>query len=159
MEAEISRIDRKIYNTFAEVASSIGYSPIHGQLIGALLLRGRSLSLQELAKETGYSAGMVSLSLDLLEVLGVIKKVKKPGDRRLYVELSGDLLGALKKAILSKVTKSVDSFMAEFSDAKEKLSGMDSDNAKKTLETIGTLEKEIGRLKSYMDLLSKAEMP
>ncbi|UCD07264.1 MAG: hypothetical protein JSW41_05580, partial [Candidatus Aenigmatarchaeota archaeon] len=85
-------LEEKIYSTFSDIASSIGYSPLHGKIIGVLLVRGREMSLQELAKETGYSASMISLSLDLLELLGVIKRVKKTGDRNLYIVLQRDLL-------------------------------------------------------------------
>ena len=61
-------VQERIYSTFGEVASSIGYSPIHGRIIGALLVNGGELSLQAVARETGYSLSMVSLSLDLLEL-------------------------------------------------------------------------------------------
>ena len=70
-------IEEKILDRFAEVASSIGYSPLHGKIIGVLIVRGKPMSLQEVAKATGYSSSMVSLSLDLLELLGIIKKGKK----------------------------------------------------------------------------------
>jgi len=156
--SEIREIEKRIFSTFAEVASSIGYSPIHGQIIGALLIKGK-LSLQELARETGYSASMISLSLDLLEVLGVIKKVKKIADRKLYIELSGDLLEALKNAILSKTEKSISSFMAEFEEGKKKLQGMETPESQKTLKTIEALESEIKRLQSYITLLSKTRLP
>ena len=66
MTSPEKEIENKIFSTFAEVARAIGYSPLHGKLIGVLLVKGRAVSLQELAKKTGYSAGMVSLSLDLL---------------------------------------------------------------------------------------------
>ena len=55
-----SDIQNKIYSTFASVASSIGYSPLHGKIIGVLLVKNRPISLQDLAKETGYSPSMLS---------------------------------------------------------------------------------------------------
>jgi len=117
-------LEEKIYSTFSEVASSIGYSPLHGRIIGVLLVKGRPLSLQELAKETGYSSSMISLSLDLLEVLGVIKKIKKTGDRQLYIILQGDLLEILKNAIVTKVTKSVSSTLADFQESRKDLKSL-----------------------------------
>src|SRR3989338_7801721 len=78
-------IERHIYDTFSEVAASLGYSPLHGKIIAALIVHGKPMRLQELAQATGYSPSMVSLSLDLLEVLNIIKKVKKTADRKLSV--------------------------------------------------------------------------
>lgn len=159
MNDEIKEIERNIFSTFAEVASAIGYSPLHGQLIAVILVRGKPLCLQEIATETGYSTSMISLSLDLLEVLGIIKKVKKMGDRKLYVELSGDLLEALKNAIIVKLSKSISSSLSGFEEGKKKLDSLQGEESKRVLKTIQTLEKEIKRLKIYVDLLSKTRLP
>ena len=155
----ILEIENKIYDTFAEVASSLGYSPLHGKIIGVLLVSGKALSLDDVAKETGYSPSMVSLSLDLLEVLGIIKKVKKTGDRKLYLELHGDLLEALKNAIIIKLEKSVHNSLAEFEKAKVQLKAIDDDNKNKVLETISVLEGNIKRLEMYVNLLAEIKLP
>ena len=152
-------LEEKIYSTFSEVASSIGYSPLHGRIIGVLLVKGKPLSLQELAKETGYSTSMISLSLDLLEVLGVIKKVKKTADRQLYIILQGDLLEILKNAIVTKVTKSVSNTLADFGDSRESLKSLPREQRKETERTLDILEKEIKRLDRYMRLLGKMRLP
>jgi len=159
MDDKVKEIEKKIFSTFSDVASSIGYSPLHGQIIGVLLVKDKALSLQELAKETGYSPSMISLSLDLLEVLNVVKKVKKAADRKLYIELSGDLLEALKNAVIVKLSKSVSSSLKEFEDGKKELSSLEGNEKERVLKTIETLETEIKRLKTYVDLLSKTNLP
>ena len=156
---DANELQNKILSTFGEVASSIGYSPLHGKIIAVLLVKDEPIPLQDLARETGYSISMISLSLDLLEVLGVIKKVKKVGDRKLYVEFSGDLIEILKNAIVIKVEKSINSTISEFNDARKqlnKLSGPEKDKAEKTLET---LELQVKRLDIYIKLLSKINLP
>ncbi len=152
-------LEEKIYSTFSEVASSIGYSPLHGRIIGVLLVKGKPLSLQELAKETGYSTSMISLSLDLLEVLGVIKKVKKTADRQLYISMQGDLLEILKNAIVTKVTKSVSNTLSDFQESRKDLKSLPSEQRKETERTLDILEKEIKRLDRYIRLLGKMRLP
>lgn len=149
----------KIYSTFSEIASSIGYSPIHGRIIGALLVNGGELSLQDLARETRYSPSMVSLSLDLLDVFGIIKKSKKTGDRNLYIILQGDLLECLKNAIVMKVRKSVKETLKEFEDSKKSISGLSKEEQKNLYKTLEILEKEIKRLEKYIEMLSKIKPP
>lgn len=152
-------IENKIFSTFSEIASSIGYSPLHGKIIGVLLVEDKPVSLQVLAEKTGYSTGMVSLSLDLLEILGVIKKVKKTADRKLYIKLDGDLLECLKKAFLIKLEKSIQDSLTEFGKNKEELKNLKEEDKEKALKTINILEKEIKRLEKYINLLSKIRLP
>lgn len=158
MVSEIE-IKKKIFSTFSDVAGSIGYSPLHGEIIGILLVKNKPMSLQEVAKETGYSPGMISLSLDLLEVLGVVKKVKKSGDRKLYVQIGGDLLECLKRAILIKVEKNIQNSLTDFEETKKNLKGLKAGERKRILETINALEKEIKRLDGYINLLSNIKLP
>lgn len=149
-------VEKKIYSTFAEVASSIGYSPLHGNIIGVLLVKNKPVSLQELAKETGYSTSMISLSLDFLEVLGMIKRVKKSADRKLYIKLNGDLLESLKRIIAMKIKKSISDSLFEFDGYKKSLLKSGDKNSLKAIEI---LEKNIKRLEIYIDILSRVKLP
>ena len=159
MSKEIELVQKKIFTTFGEVAQAIGYSPLHGMIIGALLVHGKPMSLQEVAKETGYSVSMISLSLDLLEVLGIVKKIKKTADRKLYIELQGDLLESLKSAILLRLEKSIRNSLAEFEDGKKLLEKSDAEEKNRVLNSINILEFQIKRLKTYVDLMAKMKLP
>lgn len=152
-------IEEKIYSTFSDIASSIGYSPLHGKIIGVLMVHGKEMSLQGLAKETGYSASMISLSLDLLELLGVIKRVKKTGDRNLYIVLKGDLLESLKNAIILRVKKSIDSTLTDFDKSRQDLKKLKGEERQRMLNIMDILEKEIKRLGIYINLLSGIKLP
>ncbi|NIO44655.1 MAG: hypothetical protein GTN36_03835 [Candidatus Aenigmarchaeota archaeon] len=156
---ELNEIKKDIYSSFSDIASSIGYSDIHGRIIAALLVSDRKLSLQDLAKETGYSISTISLSLDLLEFLGMIKKIKKVGDRKLYVELQGDILEGLKKAFILKVQKNITDSLNSFEDYKEILKESKDKNKKKVMILLSTLEEEIKKLDNYINLLSKLKLP
>lgn len=142
--------EKEIYSLFSNVASSLGYSEVHGRIIAVLLVCRKSVSLDELRRKIGYSASSVSLSLDFLEMLGVIRRIKKPTDKKLYIELQGDLLDCLRKAILFKAQKAIDSTLVEFE--KYKKNG-------DIREAVGILEKEIKRLERYINLLSKVKLP
>ncbi|MFH1364131.1 MAG: hypothetical protein ABIH52_00585 [Candidatus Aenigmatarchaeota archaeon] len=152
-------IKKNIYSLFSSVASSIGYSPLHGEIIGLLLISDRTLSLQEIADELGYSLSMISLSLDLLEVLGVIKKVKKSGDRKLYVNLSGDLLEILKKAILFKLQTNIKDSLAGFEKSKQDVQKLRTPEKKQLEKSVQILEDNIKRLERYVKLLSEIRLP
>lgn len=152
-------IKNKILNTFADLASTLGYSSIHGKIIGVLLIKDKPIPLQELARETGYSSSMISLSLDLLEVLGTVKKIKKSSDRKLYVELSGDLLSCLKDALLIKVKKGIDSSLSDFRESKRQARNLKPKERKEITKTLDTLQSEIQRLDRYIKILSDVTLP
>jgi DNA-binding transcriptional regulator GbsR (MarR family) len=78
-------INKKIFATFASVASSLGFSEVHGTIIAAVLVANKPLSLQEIVKRTGYSLSSVSISIDLLELVGIVRKIRNLGDRKIYV--------------------------------------------------------------------------
>ena len=152
---KVEDIEKDIYSSFASLASTIGYSEIHGRIIAALMVSGKKLSLQDLAKKTGYSISTLSLSLDLLEFFGMIKKIKNAGDRKLYIELHGDLLEGLKRAFVVKIQKSVNESLNRFNEYKENLKISDDKDKKRVMNVLSTLEEEILRLDKYINLLAK----
>ena len=145
-------IQEHIYSTFASVANSMGFSKVHGMVIAALIVADRQLSLEELSGHTGYSPSAVSLSLDLLELVGIIRKRKNIGDRKLYVELGMDLLEGLRNVFLLKIQKEIEITLQEFR-------GFSEITDPKTRETLRTLNREIRRLSQYIHRLSEVKLP
>ena len=156
--SEIKDIEKDIYASFATIASTIGYSEIHGRIIAALMVSDGKLSLQELAEKTGYSISTLSLSLDLLELLGMIKKIKNVGDRKLYIELQGDLLEGLKKAFIIRIQKNISESLNNFNKYKESLEASNDKDKKKVINALSILEKEVKRLEKYINFLSELKL-
>lgn len=146
----MAEVEDRIYSAFASIASSLGYSDIHGRIISALMVANKPMSLQELSRKTKYSDSAISLSLDLLELVGIIKKRKNMGDRKLYITLEGDLLEGLRRALTLKIQKEIITTLAEFETYK---------NDKKNDHIISVFEKEIKRLQEYVDRLAGVEIP
>ena len=146
-------IGKKIFATFGNVASSLGFSEVHGMIIGAVLVANRPLSLQDIAKRTGYSLSSISVSIDLLELVGVVRKIKNLGDRKIYVKLEGDLIESLKKAFMLKIQKEI--FLTKAELGKYRSAAKDQ-NMKRTVEI---LEREVNRLQAYINRLAEIELP
>ena len=145
-------ITEKIHSTFASVATSMGYNEVHGRIISALMVAGKPLSSEELSKETGYSPSAISLSLDLLELVGIVRKVKNAGDRRVYAQMDGDMLEGLRNAFFFKIKKNIASTLSEFERHRQ---GSDE----QTLRTIEALEREVRRFDEYINRLMSIEPP
>jgi DNA-binding transcriptional regulator GbsR (MarR family) len=155
-----TEVKNKLYSSFANVAALMGYSEVHGRIMAALTAAGEPMALQDLARETGYSLSSVSTSLDLLEVLGMVRKVKRVGDRRVYVQVEGDLLEGLKRAIVMKGKKSLDAAFTDFGSYEAMLATMPSDGEReKVANILRVLREELERLQLYLDLLGNIELP
>ncbi len=145
-------IHEKIHSTFAAVATSMGYNEVHGRIISVLMVAGRPLSSEEISNETGYSPSAISLSLDLLELVGIVKKIKNAGDRRVYAQMDGDLLEGLRNAFFFKIKKNIASTLSEFEKHRQS-------SDKETLQTIEALEHEVRRFGEYINNLIKVDPP
>ena len=144
-------VQEKIFSTFSTVSSSLGYSEIHGRILAALVVTDGPLSLHDLAEKTGYSVSAVSLSLDLLELVGTIRKIKNVGDRKLYIKLDGDLIAGLRSALILKVQKDILFTLMEL----EQFSHTDE----KTKKMVARLKHEIERLQEYVKALAQVDVP
>ena len=144
---------KSIYSTFSSVASSLGYSELHGIIISSLLVENKPLCLDEIAKKTGYSLSSISISLDLLELVGVVRKIKNAGDRKVYVKLEGDMLESLKTAFMLKFKKEI--LKTKMDMARHKSVSKD----KSTSNMIDLMEKELKRLDTYVDRLAQVQIP
>ena len=90
-----------LLSNFEVLFKARGLSAVHGRLFGALLLSDEALSQNQLAKQTNYSIPAVSLSLDELTRLRLIKKTRKSGDRKNYYTTDADLVQIFRKFIES----------------------------------------------------------
>lgn len=80
-----------------------GIPRIAGRLFGLLMLTEEACSLDDLAERLRVSKGSVSSNARLLENLGIIERVTRPGDRRDYYQMAGDMSARLLERQIERV--------------------------------------------------------
>jgi|SRR5581483_3468889 len=80
--------ERTFVDRMGHAAEADGMSPIAGRLFATLVLADSPLSLDELAESLGVSKASVSTDARRLFERGIVERVRKPGDRRDYYELT-----------------------------------------------------------------------
>jgi HTH-type transcriptional regulator, glycine betaine synthesis regulator len=75
-------VRRHIINACIQWARMKGYSDSIGFLRGLAVLAREPVSLDELVLQTGYSKSTVSSNMNLLEDLGLFRRIVIPGDKR-----------------------------------------------------------------------------
>ncbi|MCP3684895.1 MAG: winged helix-turn-helix transcriptional regulator [bacterium] len=70
-----------------------------------LFIEPKEISLEDLAKRTGYSLSAVSTAMKFLERAGIVKRMKKPKSRKTYFFMESDLMTIFTEHIKRKYEK------------------------------------------------------
>lgn len=82
------------------LAQEFGFNRVAGEVLASLYLTEGEASLDSLEAELGLSKASVSLAAAQLERLGLIHRMRKPGDRKRYYRSADDIGSALRHGIL-----------------------------------------------------------
>lgn len=90
------------------ISQGDGMPRIAGRLMGLMIFDGRPYSFGELAIELQVSRGSISTNARILEQIGIIERVAKPGDRQDYFQLADDPYVNILKGALARSRKARD---------------------------------------------------
>jgi len=79
----------------ARIVEGEGLPRIAGRLLGTLMLLDAAVAQEHLARRLRVSRASISTNGRLLESLELLERVSRPGDRRDYLQISGDPCSAL----------------------------------------------------------------
>jgi DNA-binding transcriptional regulator GbsR (MarR family) len=92
----------KFIELIVQINKAKGLDELHSCMIGILYAEPGEVSLEELAQRTGYSLSAVSTAMKFLERTGLVRRVRKPGSRKVYFFMEKDLImsfiDAMKKS-------------------------------------------------------------
>ena len=86
-------------------AQADGMPRIAGRIMGLMVLDGGPLAFGELAERLQVSRGSISTNVRLLEGMGVIERVAKPGDRSDYFRLADEPYRALIAGVRERAVR------------------------------------------------------
>lgn len=131
------------------LAQADGLPRIAGRLMALLVLEGGPLAFADLARRLQVSRGSISSNARLLESMGAIERVTKPGERGDFFQLAPDPYVRLLNGVEQRALKSHD-LARETRDA---LSREGVEGA--TLERLADLENFYGALARAVTSLRK----
>lgn len=106
--------DQEVKDFIFNVFRSLGFDSVLARTVGVLFIEPEEVSMEDLAKQTGYSISSISTKMKLLANTGSIQRIKKPGSKRVYFYMEKDI----KKIMLKKINALSEAY---FDPAKEKL--------------------------------------
>jgi HTH-type transcriptional regulator, osmoprotectant uptake regulator len=75
-----------------EVGKNSGMDPLASRLFMMLFLEPHEISMEELAERTGYSLASIHNKMKLLERVGHVKRIRKPGTKKVYYFIEKDMI-------------------------------------------------------------------
>ena len=90
-EATLHSSTAPLVERIALFCETEGFSRIAGRIFGRLLLSDAPISLDGLAADLGASKASISTETRALERRGILERVGKPGDRRVYYQVAAEL--------------------------------------------------------------------
>jgi predicted transcriptional regulator len=90
-EATLQASTADLIERIALFFESEGFSRIGGRIFGRLLLAEAPMSLDGLAADLAASKASISTETRALERRGILERVGKPGDRRVYYQVAPEL--------------------------------------------------------------------
>lgn len=77
-------IEKEFMDFTMKVMTEMGFEELSASLFSITFLEPDSISLESLAKKTGYSLASICNKMRILESMGLVKRVKKPGTKKVY---------------------------------------------------------------------------
>ena len=132
----VDEAKRIMMEHFANTARRFGLSELYGYIYGLLFFEDEPLSLGEIAERTGYSLSHVSTALKLLEKIGLVKRIKKPGDKRAYYTAIKNIREWRKEAYYKKIEEDIRQTRENLLKALKEIENDESEEAKKIRQRI-----------------------
>ena len=86
MDGGLASVQQRFVEGMGEISRFWGFSPVMGRMYGLLYLSQEPLAAEAISATLTISKGNVSMNLRNLDRWGMVRKIRKNGDRKEYYE-------------------------------------------------------------------------
>lgn len=140
-----------------KMANMLGHSDAAGALMGSLFLAADPLSMDELVETTGYSKSTVSTNMTFLENKGIVRRMRKPGDKRNYYIIRQSMDETFKTEN-EKLRWVMQIHIVAIGEAERILEGAESDEASRLRRLFSSMKEDCARARRLIELASQFSM-
>src|SRR5436305_5070809 len=112
---------QEIADTVGALMEFWGFKRVMGRVWALLYLRDEPLSMSELCEQLEISSGAASMTLAELEHWGVVRRSRKAGDRREYLEAETDIWKMISRVLRERELLQIERALEVFDRAREQL--------------------------------------
>lgn len=152
--APVEAAKRCVVDASIQMANLLGHSDAAGALIGSLFVADGPLSMDELVEMTGYSKSTVSINMTFLENQGIVRRMRRPGDKRNYYVIMKNIDETFKTEN-EKIRQMMQIHIAAIDEAERILEGaIESDEAERLRRLFSTTRVECVKARKLIDLVA-----
>ena len=100
-------IDKEFIELYQTIGSVSGLDNLFVTLFAKLYIEPEDMAMENIAKETGYSLASVSNKVKVLETMGIVKRIKKPGSKKIFLRIEKDMIKIFKEHLAKKEEKNI----------------------------------------------------
>jgi len=120
-----------------------GLDELSSKIVALLYAEPNELSLEEIAKRTGYSLSTVSTAMKFIERIGLIKRIKKPKSRKVYFYIEKGMIMFSLDVIRKKYERVILPTKQRLPSIIKRYKREKSENSKNELKIIENYYKEV----------------
>lgn len=98
----ISELEQDFIYFVSKAGATQGLDSFMMKLFAISYISTDDISLDELSKKTGYSLASISNKMKLLESIGLIKKIRKPKSKKIYIKIEKNILKLHRDLLITK---------------------------------------------------------
>jgi len=152
--APVEAAKRCVVDASIQMANLLGHSDAAGALIGSLFVADGPLSMDELVEMTGYSKSTVSINMTFLENQGIVRRMRRPGDKRNYYVIMKNIDETFKTEN-EKIRQMMQIHIAAIGEAERILEGAErSDEAEWLRNHFSSMRVECVKARKLIDLVA-----
>ena len=125
VSAPMASRESELLHEVADAVGSLmefwGFKRVMGRVWALLYLRDEPLTMAELCEQLEISSGAASMTLTDLEHWGVVKRSRKPGDRREYFEAETEIWKMISRVLRERELMHIERALAVFDRARAEL--------------------------------------
>jgi len=87
----MDELDREVMEFFSTLMKSYGLNDLPAKIIGVIYIEPEEVSMNYIARKTGYSLASISNTIKVVETMGVVQRIKKPGTNKVFFYMEKDL--------------------------------------------------------------------
>lgn len=114
-------LEKDFLDLFQNIFRTYGLSDLCAKITALLYLEPDDISMEDLAKETGYSLASISNTMKILENSGMVRRVKKPKTKKIFfymeknlVKINIDKLRATNENVIKPVKEYVPPIVSKY---------------------------------------------
>jgi len=149
-------IDKDFIEMYRGFGTAMGLDNLFITLFAKLYIEPEELAMDELAKETGYSLASVSNKIKMLEAMGIVKRTRKPGSKKIFLYAEKDFLKMTKNHLVKKEENCINFVKAKLPDIIKKYKNkVKTERAKGKLRILENYYNQILKFESLIANIRK----